>query len=303
MITLKTDTTLIDIDSWDDILKRVAFRAKLNPTENPLKAIFGRYVEKEKIHCGLTTCNQRHNKGYLVKTEFGLETNIGKDCGKTYFDVDFYDLARAFERGVKESRNRELLWSTSFRIEEIEASIAEIRNEAFGAVWVKRQLMTLTTPNSGCPEAVVKALKRVVKSGTSIVTTDREASESEVRAEEMAQGRTIPRPHYVEEPIGELDGLAALAPENDLKTILVHEVEEKLKTFGALNIDELSFDDLRDWARWAGAIDGNLEHARRAVALGRKLLTKNNLVVLSSFAEKKVDRELFQRFLSSLSTP
>lgn len=303
MITLKTDATLVDIANWDEILNRVAFRQKLNPTIDPLKAIFGRYVEKDEIHCGLTTCNRPHKKGYLVKSESGLETNIGKDCGKTHFDIDFDDLARAFERDVTESRNRELLWSTLFRVEEIEASLAEIRNEPFGAVWVRRQLNAISTPNSGWPDVVLHALKRVLKSGTNLVSVEREANEAEIKSLEMSQGRTFPKPHYVEEPIGELDGLAAFSPENDLRVLLVFEIEEKLKTFAGLSIDELSFNELRDWAKWARAIDSNFEHARRSIALGRRLLTKKNLAVLEQFAEKKVDRELFQQFLSSLSKP
>ena len=58
----------------------------LDPSQHKLKQILGHYIEKEWKPCGLSNCHQLHGKGYYVVTESGLETNIGKDCGKKYLD-------------------------------------------------------------------------------------------------------------------------------------------------------------------------------------------------------------------------
>ncbi len=107
MITLNSDRGLVQIDSWTDIETRPGFVKDLDPTAHKLKSIIGRYVFSDRIRCGLSNCHTPHAKGYIVVTEDGHETNIGKDCGKTYFGVDFEILSGQFERDLAASQNRE----------------------------------------------------------------------------------------------------------------------------------------------------------------------------------------------------
>ena len=300
MITLKTDTALVDIDNWEEIRKRIQFREKLDPTEHKLEAIIGRYVEKDWVRCGLTCCNQEHMKGYLVKTVQGLETNIGKDCGKTHFGVDFENLSRVFEQDLIATRNREILWNTRFRTEEIEELIGRLRSEQHGADWIQRNLRVLTTPNSGCPDVVVAAIRKMTKSGNSKIIHERDATDQEIRSIEVAQGKTVAKPYLIEDPKGELKGIAAFSPENDLRNLLVLELDEKLKKFTACDIDSLTKDQLKTWARWAGSIDVTLERAQAAIEIGRSLLTKENLSPFLETLERRDDRIGFQSFIRSL---
>ncbi|MEF9443407.1 hypothetical protein OWT26_25875 [Burkholderia sp. 1A5] len=107
LITINTDKQLIRVDTWDAILERAGFTNDLDPKQHELKAIIGRYAFRDKLRCGLSSCHTPHNRGYIVVTKSGLETNIGKDCGKTHFGVDFNDMSRQFERDVTEKENRE----------------------------------------------------------------------------------------------------------------------------------------------------------------------------------------------------
>lgn len=300
MITLKTDTALVDIDNWQEILDRVQFRKKIDPTEHKLEAIIGRYVEKDWVRCGLTSCNREHMKGYLVKTVHGLETNIGKDCGKTHFGVDFENLSRIFEQDLIAARNREILWNTRFRTEEIEELIGRLRSGEHGADWIQRNLQVLTTPNSGCPAAVVGAIRKMTKSGNSRIVLERVATEQEIRSLEVAQGRAVAKPHLIEDPKGDLKGMSAFRPENDLRSLLVLELDEKLKQFKTCDIDSLAKDQLKTWARWAGSIDVTIERAQTAVDIGRTLLTKDNLSPFLEILERKDDRIMLQSFIRSL---
>lgn len=73
------------------------------------------------------------------------------------------------------------------------------------------------------------------------LTLEREATDREVQEMEASRGKTLPRPQYVEEPIALIDGFKALYAENDLRSLLVLELEEKVKQFELADIDTLLF--------------------------------------------------------------
>ena len=93
MIVLNTGKELVRLESWADIEGRPGYSDNLDPSQHKLSAILGQYAFSAQIRCGLSNCHTPHHRGYLVVTQSGRETNIGKDCGKTYFGVDFEALA------------------------------------------------------------------------------------------------------------------------------------------------------------------------------------------------------------------
>jgi len=109
MITINVNDEIVKVDTWEDIVQRPFYRGDLDPGKHELGSIIGRYLFGEKVRCGLSNCHTPHGRGFLVKTKDGLETNIGKDCGSTYFGVDFDDQSRQFERDLAERDGRELL--------------------------------------------------------------------------------------------------------------------------------------------------------------------------------------------------
>jgi hypothetical protein len=117
MITISTEKGLIKVSDWSEITGRVGFLKRLNPAEHELASILGRYVFPDKVNCGLSHCGTEHAKGYIVTTKDGHETNIGKDCGKKYFGVDFQVMANRFDRDMTEQENRETLWNVGDHLE------------------------------------------------------------------------------------------------------------------------------------------------------------------------------------------
>jgi len=103
MITISTEKGLFRVQQWDDVCTRPGFTPDLDPVAFPLRAIIGRYVFGEQVRCGLKHFHTMHNHGYIVVAENGKETNIGKDCGKRYFSVDFEQTKRWFERDLEAS--------------------------------------------------------------------------------------------------------------------------------------------------------------------------------------------------------
>jgi hypothetical protein len=300
VITLNSEKGLIHIESWEEIEARPGFVKDLDPTEHKLDAIIGRYIFKDETRCGLSNCHTPHVKGYIVVTKDGYETNIGKDCGRTYFGVDFETLSRRFDREITQAENRERLWSFSFQLDEVERKLTELRSADKGADWVYRNLRPLITPSAGCPEAIVRRISAMIKSRSNVLAIEREATEAEVEMREASENRKLPRPVYVNEPIAKIAGLEALYPENDLRTLLVLELEIKLKEFQGLSIDELDHEDLRYWVKWADAVEPTLERATQVVTYGRRLLDVANLQPLLRTLTLQADTNAFRAYLRGL---
>ncbi len=301
MIVLNSEKEIIRVDTWTDITERPGFTGNLDPCAHKLDAIIGRYAFKDYVPCGLSNCHTPHGRGYIVVTDDGQETNIGKDCGKTYFGVDFETLSNKFDRDMTEKENRERLWNFFFRSEEVSAQISTLRREERGADWVNKQTTALQNIRE-VPAKVVRRLAAMVKSRDSRLTQEREATETEVAQLEQAQGRRVSRPHIISVPLGEVLGLDALFPENNLKVLLIDGVAERIKELNGCDIDVLTFEQLRKWSRWLGELDEILDRAARSVRNGRMLFTQENLFRFSEAVElNSEEHQHFLNFLRQLS--
>ena len=272
----------------------------LDPSTHKLSQVLGRYVFKDQIKCGLSNCHTWHAKGYIVKTESGQETNIGKDCGKTYFGVDFETLSRKFDRDITEQENRQLLWSFTFQLEELELKINELRTSVSGADWVYKKTRPLVERGRGCPDDVVRHILELLKSRSNLLSESREATPQEIENLEGAQGKRLNRPHYLEIQIAEIRGLAALYPEYDLRLMLVVDLEQNLKSFRTKDIDTMTFEELRHWVKWIGTVDKTIENAVGSISRGRELLRFDNLIAFEKILAKQDDKNAFRTYLKSL---
>lgn len=302
MIVLNSEKELIKVESWDDIAGRPGFTNNLNPQAHTLDAIIGRYAFRDEIRCGLTNCHKLHAKGYIVVTKDGRETNIGKDCGRTYFGVDFETLSAKFDRDVTEKENRDKLWSFTFRLEELKNQISALRKQANGADWINRHSKLLVGPSKDLPTEIVRRIVLMVKSRQSVLFNQREATAQEIQSLEVMQGRKIAFPYYVDEPIAEIAGLETLYPENNLRDLLVIELEERLKVFDEEDIDSMTYERLRQLTKWIGTIEVTLEHATQVVESGRRLLKSENLQPLLLILHDKADAILFRKYLKRIET-
>lgn len=301
MITISTSKGLIKVENWDEIQNRFGFVKDLDASAHKLDTIIGRYKFEDKVACGLSHCRTLHSRGYIVTTKDGHETNIGKDCGRKYFGVDFEILANQFDRDLTEQENREFLWNFKLRLPELRARIEAMRKGAKGADWVHRYSDLLITPSTRCPKEISRQVADMVKTKSNSLIISREATEQEIQKMENDQKKSLPRPHYVHETIAQIAGLEALYPENNLKKLLVLDLEENIKALNDLNIDLLSFEQLSRWKRWAGTVENVLESATSIVSTGHVLLTYKNLKPLVNVLTDYREIPLFEGFLAALN--
>ncbi len=300
MITLNTDRGLQRIENFNEVHEIPGFVIDIDPKSVKLEKIIGNYTESVFVRCGLSSCHRKHGKGYLVSLADGRITNIGKDCGKTHFDVDFESMRRNFDRDIQNKERRENLKAFQHQIPAFRNIVSELLTEEAGANWINRKIQDLTNPGKGIPDSIVEVVRKVRLTREPTLSKPRFATKEEKEQVEVAEGRKIEGPYYIDEPVGTLDGIAVLYPENDLRELLVLGLQKLLCEIEELDVDSLSSPQLRANITQATGADAQLSRSRSAVNAGRLFLRSDNLRLLLEFAEDQNDQWQFEKFLKSL---
>jgi len=299
LITLTDERGLIySPKSWEEILELPGYVKGLDPTKYKLKAVIGSYHLKD-IHCGLT-CNAEHDKGVIALFHGGAVTNVGQMCGAKHFDVDFTTFTNQYNRDVVAKTYRDLLSTFSFQLDELENEIYELRKSELGVDWIYTASQNLVHLKKECPDEVVRKINAMIKSRSNVLQKEREATEEEIKALSLSLGKNVRKPHYIQEDIALISGLDSLYEENDLKQLVIMELDEKIKSFKKLIIDNLTHTELSRWGKWVSSVDGIKEKVQHSRDLGLILLKQSNLTAFKEIITNRVDLELFEKFLKKL---
>lgn len=199
MITLNRERGFEKVESWDDVTSLPGFTAQLDPAENELTEIIGRYIFADPIPCGLTNCHQPHKKGYVVATSGGDVTNIGNVCGNNHFGVDFDQLSKAFDRALADHNNRENVGSFLFRYDRHKATIETYKQG--DATRLHKTANKLAHRGRGCPDEIVGTIQDMVRRRDNTIQVSRQASKEDSgyrspRAKNDRQEQAILHCHY-----------------------------------------------------------------------------------------------------------
>ncbi len=95
----------------DEITSRPRFVAALTCSENDLDYIVGKYPfsTENRVQCGVNSCNQWHQNGFLIALKSGDETLCGHVCGVKEFGIVWNDLEAAIDRRLEENKRAENL--------------------------------------------------------------------------------------------------------------------------------------------------------------------------------------------------
>ena len=97
-------------------------------------------------------------------------------------------------------------------------------------------------------------------------------------------------------------GLQALLPENNLRTLVILELEQKIKVFESVNIDSTSLKMLSEWVKWVDQVPATLNRAIKSLKVGQLLLTEENLSSFSRLPLATAQKSRFQKYLKSLKS-
>ena len=287
MIRISSDRGLVRLDGYDQLLERPGFRVDLDPKSVGLEEVIGAYLFREPVRCGFSTCHQPHNRGFVITTKEGAETNIGKDCGRKHFGVDFNAMSRRHIREVLDQERREFLESIHPRTGALIAEFDEIWHGEKGVRWMAKWLPKL--------EPYVADM---VRTRSTAIQTVRKATKEEIEDQESITGSSARQAFYITETIGHIDGLPVYFEENSFGDLA--EFRSRLRTLAELDIPALSSNDLKRWAKWAGRIDADAGRYRQALAHGRRLLTKANVSQLAAVQPTRTRQNVFRKLIRKL---
>ena len=310
MITLLENKQLIHVGDWEKIRERPGFRDELHPGSVEFLEIIGLYHEKHPRPCGLMTCHTPHKRGYIVTVKGGEETNIGHQCGKTYFHVDFDELSRDFESRVSAYQHRVKLSEVAARSERIKHDLETLLEGPRGGRQVRRLVQMITNPSQGMPREITDIFRTASKSSGGALFTTRSETDVELELRLTREGRrdieSIDKEKeraYVEEAFHQLRGIEVLQSDNDLRTLLITEIRTPLEEFLSADIDTMSNHELGRWAAWADRLADKFKLAGQVLNSGHEFFTVQNLSPVIELIESQTARERFKQFLREMPPP
>jgi hypothetical protein len=299
MITISSERGLVRVDAWDDIISQPDFTPEINPNKVKLDAIIGRYRLPDYVVCGLSSCHHKHFSGYLVTTKEGAVTNIGKDCGKTHFGVDFETLSRKFDRDMVNAERRETIIAAKAKLYDWLSEANDLKDKDKGGSWIYKQIKATRDPVNGLPRKVISALDKMIRDHSPIVTKQRLATKQE--KEIMMEMRSLKEEDaggqvYVDDEIGSMEGLSVLYLENDIREILIKDVHSGLTQLQKVDVESASEHELRKWAKWANEVDNKLKKCRDIIKTGVRFFDTENISLLAEICDTREDENQVMAF-------
>lgn len=240
-----------------------------------MKDVLWPYHFLEKAHCGISTCPQLHNHGYLITTIDGLETGIGSDCGQNIFGLKFTQQRQVVDQEVARRRRIRSVKEMIKMLPSMISSLAKIKNDYDDLQEQKQRLMDAIGPGV---YAVLK--QRADRDDAQIKRSVRLAGRDLAAyhaTNNRSKGHQEDAP-YREEIIASLEGLPFIR--TCLKDMLITNLLDPLRELGKSNPDDVDLwkrGELQKTAKWVGEFPQNLIKAQEIIASGRRFFTSANV--------------------------
>lgn len=257
--------------TFEEILKRPKFKQHVDSQIHKLKDVVAPYSFKDSVQCGLKSCHTHHMNGWLVVTTTDVETNIGKDCGRTHFGIEFRKRQSAFSKAADVSSKNSRI--NDFLNEEdlIRERVHLLWSAPQGGKWVHQSLKEFAI---AFPNGLRQQLFRRAIDNENVVYTERRATDREREVAEQLKQKVI---EVVSEPVGTLHGLEVFL--FDIQTILKNDILGIFKTISE-SAETLGARQRTALVQAIGDVEPNFDKAENAIRAGRKFFEPNNFRLL-----------------------
>ncbi|WP_218309735.1 hypothetical protein [Alteromonas antoniana] len=271
--------SVINLKSWDEVFERPGFKRGVNPTEIKLKRIIGKYDFSDENHCGLSSCNTSHKKGYLVVCANNIETNIGHKCGEKYFGVDFKELESIFKKDINLRNARENIQRRIGELDYIRERVARMWKPEGLELFCK--VRDIKSNNGSITGALRVKLERRAKTGDEKVFDTVKASEADIVLEEERLKRELSaseKQHFmINVPVGIIYGVRAFCSFIVIKEVLHDEMPALLDELDKLDTSLLTDTQLLDWSKRLNGIDSRIMAAQDTIEDCKRFLVNTNI--------------------------
>lgn len=305
MIFLRTESGSKEVESWSTITSRPNYVDKIIKGDHKLEEIIGYYQFKEKLHCGLKGCNQPHQKGFLVRTDKGIETHIGNVCGGGEFGIKFDELTAEFDKFMRLETNKSVVikaktkcveWQSQLdalrkakpSIDHCALNIEHIQNANYAGRLAATEIRLLAKAQNG--EVTLSEIETNKWTRSMLFKTNKHMRESGEATTEYL--------------IGKVSFTQVLLPENELKTMFVA-ISEDLKKIALINLNSSNSPEISNTALIANTIDERIKRLKLLHHEAGKFLTRKNLSAITNklkYSSTAGENELkdFDSFVRSL---
>ncbi|WP_392552888.1 hypothetical protein RHO14_03230 [Orbus wheelerorum] len=302
LIFLLEGNKYIQIHSWDDILNRPNFVTSFDPQGKELADVIGEYSFKEKLSCCLTNCNQPHNYGYLVLTSTGEETYIGNICGKKIFgEINFKSKTRSFDRSLKVSQAKQSLLENKDKLTFWFDRLNSLKPVAKIILKKMTQISNIDQVGSFARSE----FSNMMRLGNGRIIWIRKADQHEIDVMKL-QGRSPP--YEVEELIGVVSYTSVLSDANNLKNLLLVELEETLIKLSLMPPDIDDEDFILETSKKVNNIENCFNQVTSILDNSKKFFTEENLKPIlnkmikdNTIPNNDKNIKIFRTFLRSLT--
>lgn len=302
LIFIREGNKYIKINSWNDILNRPNFVTSFDPQGKELVDVIGTYSFKDKLNCCLTNCNQPHNHGYLVLTSTGEETYIGNKCGKNVFGkLNYNTLTRSFDRSLKVSQAKQSLLENKDKLTFWFDRLNSLKPVAKIILKKMTQISNIDQVGSFARSE----FSNMMRLGNGRIIWIRKADQHEIDVMKL-QGRSPP--YEVEELIGIVSYTSVLSDANNLKNLLLVELEETLIKLSIMPPDIDDEDFILETSKKVNNIENCFNQVTSILDNSKKFFTEENLKPIlnkmikdDAIPNNDKNIKIFRTFLRSLT--
>ncbi len=251
---------LFVFESHEAITSRPRYRETLDHAQHALKRIVGQYDFPPSLAwpCGLQSCRTSHQRGFLVETTDGYETNIGRICGKNHFGAEAWDRTHSEYKKNRDDQER-AQWLEGM-LKEKDSLLSKIETLVRDITAAKRQMDEIRT-SMNKDERLKRAFRTAIKN--QVVEVDRPTTTTA-------------------DVIGRLAGTEAAVP-GFLEKVLSNLTSEATPVLHRLSHKQLAV--LNAWKRkelQTKLVDvrAAIDQGQRALASASKFLAPHNLRLL-----------------------
>ena len=250
--------------SMEELTERPLFKAPLDPKQHKLIEVLVGYSFNKQVPCGLSTCQQRHYTGLLVKTASGEETNIGHVCGKKQFGDDFTAAHTKYQSSVARHDALSRLDALRKQTSSVQNKVRNLTDGGFGVHWVfaLRDELKKRLGVDGFNHFCLRARRQDYR-----VTRMKELKGFELQQAIENTGKRRDEVRYVYEPLGTLTPLKWL--HWDFRAALIDGISEPFKALEKVDAEALDTRTLSkhlkvfsDWENRLAEVEATLSEAR-----------------------------------------
>lgn len=264
---------LVDLKDPSDLQSRSAYQSCIDVSDLKLEEVLAPYHFNEPYPCGLASCRQPHHHGFLVVTDDGVETNVGKDCGRRIFGEEFTIKANLQQKRADLKYQQEILQSARDNKNSLLSRVDEFSKRKNGAKWAENELRELKRSIS---HITATKLHRMATRGETAVEKEREATKDERERHSIVNANTKPL-RYVSEKIGDLQGLEFL---NSSPQQLLVDMKDRIYELDSVNIKNLNDKQRREWVDWVNDIERIFDAIAKKLIEATHFFSPNNILLV-----------------------